>query len=220
MAEWRSAAFIRSFRTNLCSEQVKRIEKLYVDEFFLLSVRDGVDEPEGIFTFDVSGSQKTRYVIVLKDDGTFKCSCPDFKSHCQRHGVVCKHIVFLIVRVMKIFSLTFFEYNSLDDGAMDTVIQKTFELISGKVADLRNEMIHEYGKASQGPDFSMTSEALLALQDEDCPICFDALRAHACKTCPDCRKVVHTRCVTKWLAESTYKNCVYCRSTVWKNFKM
>ena len=104
MADWRSQQFKRECSTNLCIEQMKRINKLYIDEFFFLRAHETRSEVCW-FVYLVSGSTGTEYTVVLETDGGLRCDCPDYNTHCQKHNVVCKHIVFLLFRVLKETSL-------------------------------------------------------------------------------------------------------------------
>jgi hypothetical protein len=52
----------------------------------------------------------------------------------------------------------------------------------------------------------------------DCTICFDILYENqTIAQCPDCKNIFHNKCVEEWLKIN--KNCVLCRSNIWKDFK-
>lgn len=212
MADWRSPQFKRACSANLGIEQMKRVNKLYIDEFYLMRAHETVNQ--GRFVYCVSGSTGTEYTIVLEEDGTLRCDCPDFKTHCQKHDVVCKHIVFLLFRVLKETSLLFFSDNKFDETAIARVLQSSRPLIC-RATELKAEMQKDYAKASLGPDFSVNRQVD---PDDDCPICFDSLNRARCCQCPDCQNVLHIACVVKWLSTSHHKSCVYCRSSVWSRF--
>lgn len=79
-------------------EQVKRLRKLDSDRFFLLTAR--VDDQA--LHFDVSGSTGNVYHVVLsRSTHRFACDCPDASSHARRRGVECKHVLFIIYRVLR-----------------------------------------------------------------------------------------------------------------------
>lgn len=110
-------------------EQKKRFDKLQTDEFFFLDATreptreaeagagagtkgkakkakakkdEGVEKKEVLFRVNIVGSTKSIYEAMVHSDRTFFCSCPDGKTHAQRHGVVCKHICFLTQRVLRL----------------------------------------------------------------------------------------------------------------------
>lgn len=91
MVDWRSQEFKRSCSRKLTSQQMKRMDKLYIDEFYLMDAAASSD-PETVFVYSVSGSHGTPYTIQLKSGGSFRCDCLDSQTHCRKHGVVCKRI--------------------------------------------------------------------------------------------------------------------------------
>jgi hypothetical protein len=56
-------------------------------------------------------------------------------------------------------------------------------------------------------------------EDDECAICYDLLNINLeLLGCPTCKQSFHKKCFNKWLENSNYKNCVYCRSNVWKEY--
>lgn len=92
------------------AEQRKRFEKLHTDEFYLLQVSrepaaafpdDGAAK-QIMFRVGIVGSTKNVYEALLYTDRSFFCNCPDGKTHAKRHGVQCKHVCFLVQRVLRL----------------------------------------------------------------------------------------------------------------------
>lgn len=59
------------------------------------------------------------------------------------------------------------------------------------------------------------------IENVDCYICLDALKSlYNTVCCLNCKNLVHSDCVSKWLKSNKNKTCIYCRSICWKNFKI
>ena len=61
---------------------------------------------EDQINFDVSGSTSNIYQVKLMKSfewNNIYCNCPDSKKWANVHGVVCKHILFVIFKVLKLF---------------------------------------------------------------------------------------------------------------------
>ena len=54
-------------------------------------------------------------------------------------------------------------------------------------------------------------------EELECMICYDIMEKDNSVECPLCHNLVHKGCMEKWLANGK-KNCIYCRSDVWKDY--
>jgi len=83
-------------------KQHERFQKLFYENLYLLKITDTNHET----IFDVSGSTTNIYQVkIMKSfewNHTF-CNCPDSKKWANIHGVVCKHILFIVFKVLKLF---------------------------------------------------------------------------------------------------------------------
>ncbi len=61
------------------------------------------DKKKNIY-FLISGSSGTKYKVVIAHNGKISCSCPDFTHGAQVQECVCKHCLYVIFKVLKIFS--------------------------------------------------------------------------------------------------------------------
>lgn len=61
-------------------------------------------------------------------------------------------------------------------------------------------------------------------EDSMCAVCYmdyskeEMVNKDGLCKCPECSNVFHVGCMRIWMKESEYKNCVYCRSEVWRIF--
>ncbi len=221
--DWRSQTF-RSSQNRVCSQQAKRIDKLRTDPFFLISAGP-MTSHSALFSYDVSGSTRTRYVIHLKRDGRFTCSCPDHRSHCQTHDVVCKHVIFLLFRVLKVVAWEFFGANTLTDRLFQEVERRSQVLVTFRYPEIRelasriqNEQRELFTSDVSRQDIVYDFSVHKDVTDDDCPICYDSLSSKTCVGCPTCKNTLHKLCIEKWLQASRLQTCVCCRSPVWKHY--
>lgn len=126
-------------------EQRKRWDKLTTDSFYLL----GISTVDDKIKIDISGSTANVYTVTYYlDDAGFFCTCPDARSHAKRHNVVCKHVCFVLNRLLKFkvdfllkefFDTIFFEHNSEVHNMVVTKLQNIENNLFGETsADVVN----------------------------------------------------------------------------------
>lgn len=212
----------------ISEQQTNRLAKLHNEQFFLLEsyapeLQEQPDALKKIRIFKVSGSTRSVYTTSLYKSGKMFCDCPDMKSHAKRHGVVCKHICFIIRRVLK-YRLDAFFCNGcqFQREEIDT-INEDLQAVTGEAEEnegvVDDELVRLYQALKLGKDqFALVKE--LTAEDE-CPICylsFNATDTVRLCACPTCHNPIHRECVNKWLQHSPMKTCVYCRSPAWATF--
>lgn len=198
----------------ISDQQQKRIDKLVTDEFYLIGLNDKTDTYEDSEIL-MTGSTKNVYKINLSNNGSMVCNCPDSSSHAKKHGVVCKHICFIYLKICKSDDMTFFEKKKLTTLDISKLKLRT-EMVS-KTATAQ-KYYNKYMKQTKGDTELNFDEAVREIEDLDeleCPICFDGMKDDL-KFCPECSNPIHKKCVEKWLESNN--TCVYCRSDIWKNY--
>jgi hypothetical protein len=232
-AVWRQPAFIRLVGETVSDPQLSRFKKIYHEPFFVLSVRGASGASAA--TFKISGSTRTAYVVDIAANGTTRCSCMDAVMHCRNNDCVCKHVCFVLYRVLRLVRVDFFD---------DLVLApEEVGAIAGSVAmrraaggeefreptapamrpDQVDAMCHGDGRKRPRPQEAGTSAAhdFTAVRrppepNDECPVCYDALYARDdLRGCPSCGNGVHRACVVRWLENSPRATCVYCRSPAW-----
>lgn len=224
--DWRTPEF-RQQSQALRFEQKKRVDKLRTDQFYLMNA-EVMASHNALFYYDISGSTQTKYTVLLKSDGRFTCACPDHRNGCRKHNVVCKHVVFLLFRVLKLVSFEFFTDNALHPAFAEEVYNRSNILVGFRQAEIQNlrrdltteiaesESLTLHLTSTPAPKYDFSAKRV---SEEDCAICFDTLAVGDVSGCPTCNNSVHKNCISRWLQLSTKKTCVYCRSPVWKYYK-
>lgn len=164
--------------------QLDRLER--VDQPFYVLDAQPVD---GGVACRVSGSTGAPYRVALAD-GRFKCSCPDHALGARKHGVVCKHVCFLVWTV------------GGARGPECAEFFRTRRLGPAAAAALAQRLLVASAPPPQPRD-----------PDADCPVCFMPLPDGPVRTCRTCCNGVHVECFRRWQAHGgTRAGCVFCRA--------
>lgn len=211
--------------------QVRRLDKLHNEEFYLLSFTKDDTNTNKHGTFNIAGSTKNVYTITWYKnwykDVSFFCNCPDQKSYCQKLNCVCKHVCFIVCRIGKIFDSNFFNSRKLSDEQSLILDHKLghYEIDTDAVdTDLICKFSKLMNESNQTKKTFNNGREIL--EDDECPICYTELidtttngntkKKQILLACPTCKQWVHKKCMDRWL--QTNDTCVYCRSDVWKQF--
>lgn len=207
-------------------QQRQRFEKTGRETFYLLDRKQ--KDPEHL-EFHISGSTRNVYIVTiyLKHHNIF-CTCPDAKSWAKKYNCICKHALFLLYRVLKVFNTTehaFFRDLTFSEEDLAN-IQNSYGLLYAHLDDrvCNAELTARYKRIvetnSTKLDSTESTKPEMAKPftvDERCGICFSELEEterDQCVACPVCKNNVHQECNDRWIA-SGQKTCVYCRQIVW-----
>lgn len=215
--------------------QLTRFRKILHEPFFMLSLDAPGRTPGAAARFTVAGSQTQPYDVELLQDGRTTCTCADARMNCTRLRCVCKHVCFLLFRVLRLESpggffrrglkLTAEELEAVlaRRSAADGVDHRLELSNQGRSLD---EMTARLGRLRIGnglhhPPRSFAHVARPPEPDDECPVCYDMLLARlgggdALCGCPDCGRAVHVRCALRWMQQQ--RTCVYCRSPAWADW--
>lgn len=192
--------------------QEKRFDKLSTDRFYLLKHKIYDD----LLEFHISGSTKNVYkVMFYTNTGKVFCTCPDAKSWAVKCKCVCKHALFVLYRVLKVFvekDQPFFQTLVLTETELVDIFTATENLYKNLDAtvidrDLTSKFNYLENKPQEEHYFD---------PKDLCGVCFlDFIDEPEHKTCPKCHKASHNECIDKWI-NSGNKICVYCRQDVWE----
>lgn len=210
-------------------EQKKRWRKINTDGFYLLNIKTN----ENKILIDISGSTLNVYTVTFyMERGNFFCSCPDSKTHTKYKGVVCKHICFVLGRILKLtlpflvdnfFDILYFEKNNETSKNIITKLQLIEKNIFTEVSDdvINKEFIDAYQKNKNvelNKEKKSRYQSIKKITDDtECIICFDQMKMNdTLVECPTCHNLIHKICMENWFKNSR-KTCVYCR-TEWKDY--
>lgn len=140
-----------------------------------------------------------KFVLKVDLKGRMSCSCLDWRIRCRKMAIACKHIYYLLIRI-----LTYELFDYYDNTIQNMTLFQ--ELVKRRIR--LNEFDY---KLKQGDQFL----------DEQCPICFSDFKIedeNNLLKCPDCQNFVHRECMKVWLSNSRRRNCVLCKSESWVTF--
>ena len=151
--------------------------------------------------YDVMGSTGNVYNVTIKQKPL--CSCPDF----QTRRIRCKHIYFILIKVMKIYrhmeDIKKFTKSQLLD-LFKNIPKITTSLM---ITDEQKETYDKYKKIDKKQSIIIKQKPVTDI----CPICLDDLdnkeELDYCKY--SCGNNVHKQCINMWLKNK--KTCIYCR---------
>lgn len=225
MSLHRNHDFLREMKDSVSFAQYKRLIKIVQDEFYLLET-----ELEDL-SFKICGSTKNVYTIAFdKSEHTFKCNCPDMSSHCVAHNCLCKHIVFVLLRVLKYYDTDVYGSLKWNEEKMAPYFKK-LNANKGFLQDnlITNQELTEKYKSrvnidskKEKNDINDKFSSNSFNEDYECAICYDIMDIkddiEKFVGCPTCKQSFHKLCIKRWLENAVHKNCVYCRSGIWSEY--
>lgn len=207
-------------------DQVKRLQKILPDNYdyakvYLQGYTANTDIKKtnligtikilGQYNFQKKEREAYEIKVLQNEPNTFWCSCIDHKLNSTKKKTVCKHIAFIVCKVMKVLELYFFESKKLSDEHLQILLAKfsdKSELWQNKdlVRDIKEITLDTFKKF---PD----------LIDDVCTFCYDQM-SDADKPislcCPMCNHCFHSECMDIWL--ENYSKCTVCSSEFWKHY--
>ena len=154
--------------------------------------------------FVVSGSTGNVYNVTICDNPA--CTCPDYTTRYNR----CKHIYFVLIRVMKC-------KNEDKETYTRTELINMFNNIPEIVIDPAYQKLYDQMKKQDGGEEIIVAQKAT---DDLCPVCLDDLEngeeVDFCKY--SCGKPVHKICYDMWVRKKE-KTCIYCRRA-WEKKKV
>jgi hypothetical protein len=211
-------------------KQNERFQKIFYENLYLLKIHNNNHD----FVFKVSGSTSNVYTVRINKSFEWNnifCDCPDSKKWANIHGVVCKHCIFIIFKVLKLFTFKnqlsiisvcekgeeFLQKRKLNKDYIE-VINIFLELFKFEDNDfIRSDYVEKYNQLKT--EEYTTESKQLEMRDggvTHCIICFDdfdkelILSKEVNSQCLVCKNIFHNECVAKWFLHN--KSCPYCRS--------
>ena len=144
--------------------------------------------------------------------GSFWCTCADHKFNSSKKNIVCKHICFIVCKVLKILQPYYFETKTLTPEHLEQLLNK-FNVDSDmwkdkKIARTSNKITMQDFKNFPKPIVDTCSFCYDEMTDADIPI--------SC-ACPLCKHCFHEECMGVWL--ETQSKCSFCSNEFWKYYK-
>lgn len=201
-------------------EQKFRHAKIFYEEFYLLNLAKEYSRS----VFSICGSTSNVYKICLYDQSRkLFCNCPDAKSHARKKNVYCKHVCFVLFKILKnsinLNDTDIFNTHQLSLEEYNNCISKINILnLSHENDFVDKDLIQKY-ELVKNLDPKQKFEVTKTIKDEDlCPICFDEFindKTIEKLQCPTCNNIFHKPCIEKWIRTKRDNSCPYCRGNVW-----
>ena len=175
----------------------QRIERCYTDNIYLIESVPPDSEDDTERTYVIMGHSGHVYNVTMSHRP--KCTCPDFYLRGNR----CKHIYFVLIRIMNIDNVTDKYYSDDDLTDMFRNIPPIAQNLMYKGSDV---------EINEGKEVEQKFE-----EGDICPICLDPLEngkeLDFCRY--SCGKTIHSKCFSMWV-KSKGSICVFCRAQ-WYN---
>jgi hypothetical protein len=165
-------------------------------------------------TYNAKKQEREVYSIKIykkSEKGTFWCSCPDHKFNSSKKNTVCKHICFIVCKILKYLNVDFFTNKTLSEEQINTLIKK---LTSTDLAEIDKSLINKITKITKELFMNFTKQLD---EGDDCPICFESIQQKIKLACPACHNYIHEECALVCL--ETRDTCLFCMNDIWKNYK-
>lgn len=171
----------------------QRIERCYTDNIYLIESVPPDPEEDTERKFVIMGHSGHVYNVTITNRP--KCTCPDFYLRHNR----CKHIYFVLIRIMNIDNVTDRYYSDDDLTDMFSNIPPVAQNLIYKGDEIEN---------NEGKEVEQKFE-----KGDICPICLDPLEngkeLDFCRY--SCGKTIHSKCFSMWV-KSKGSICVFCRA--------
>ncbi|KAI8347640.1 hypothetical protein BD560DRAFT_410884 [Blakeslea trispora] len=201
---------------NLSKEMQGRVLRAMKQRMFVLSRKKHETDPS-IEIFDVAGSVGNMYNVTIGNK--IGCTCMDYNIK----RTYCKHILMVLIKVYRL---------PLDDPMLKSLTtsraQRLAIMQSEATADpsvfVPEEIQKKVMNIMYHQDTSSDSQAQRRpLDNNDCPICFEAFEENnidGIDFCRVCGNNIHKECFQMWAASKGRQvTCVYCRSNWYANSK-
>jgi len=187
-----------------------RKQRGLTQKLFLIETLPIIDNNILIREYSVMGLTGNVYKVSIKN--VCECTCPDFQVRHQK----CKHIYFILMRVMQIATTHSDTHQFTDDDLklMFTMIPPITDTLCIDPITRKKYDVHRISHSGIASDKSL---AVMKGKDDLCPVCLDDIvngeEFDYCKT--SCGRCIHTQCFKMWSMQNG-KFCVFCRGA-WAN---
>ena len=167
----------------------------------------------GQYNFKKGEREAYEIKILQNEPTTFWCSCIDHKLNSAKKHTVCKHIAFVVCKVMKVFELSFFDTKKLSIEQLQLLLAK----FSDKSELWKNkDLVRDIKEITLD-----TFKNFLVPIDDVCTFCYDQMTDDdkpVALCCPMCNHCFHSECMDIWL--ENYSKCTVCSSEFWKHYSI
>ena len=174
----------------------RRIERCYTDNIYLIECIPPEEEYLLERSYLIMGNSGRMYQVTISNSPS--CTCPDYTNRLNR----CKHIYFVLMRIMNISNYSEEEYS-------DEELEKMFL----NIPPVAKNLMYQGEKPVEEKEVNQKFE-----KGDICPICLDSLEngkeLDYCKY--SCGQTIHKKCFSMW-EKSKGGICVFCRAKWYSN---
>jgi hypothetical protein len=212
---------LRRYRATMTVGIYDRIERALNQRLYLLAITKSSNESFSR-EYKVLGQTANVYTVVISHLPS--CTCPDYAK-----GHLCKHIIFVLHRVLKVSRHSPLIYQqALLTSELNEIFTKA-DVQTNDSSILAEQPIRDAYQAKTGdPDVILTVttiEQKPITNDDECPICFESMineKTNILFCSTSCGNNMHKNCFDKWrqakLSMSEPVTCPFCR-VEWKTNK-
>jgi hypothetical protein len=175
----------------------ERIQRCYTNNIYLIEAVPPNSENDTERAYVIMGHSGHVYNVTITNYPS--CTCPDYYLRGNR----CKHIYFVLMRIMNIT-------NATDDSFSD---EELIEMYRNIPPITQNLMYKGEAVEVEGKEVDQKFDA-----GDICPICLDPLEngqeLDFCRF--SCGKTIHKKCFSMW-EKSKGSICVFCRAKWYSN---
>lgn len=210
---------LRRFRTSMSIAIYDRIERALTQRLYLLAMTKSSNEHLQR-EYKVLGQTANVYTVIISHLPS--CTCPDYAK-----GYLCKHIIFVLHRVLKVPRNSSLLYQqALVTNELNEIFSKADEQNNDVSIYAEDSIRQAYRVKTGDPNVILPTKIIeqkSITDDDECPICYEKLLDEQnnilfCST--SCGNNLHKNCFEKWRRAKASLNesitCPFCR-VQWKN---
>ncbi|KAJ3851599.1 hypothetical protein EV368DRAFT_42771 [Lentinula lateritia] len=173
--------------------------------------------------FTIQGSTGNVYTVTI--DNVPHCNCPDHQK-----GHHCKHLLFILVKVLQIpQSSNYWYQKALLSDELTEIFSAAPPPPQLRGSFIANQTVVGAWREATGRapvnNTTLDDPRRIPVSEDDCPICYDKMNTDELdlkglqkilEWCNECHNAVHKECWTQWMttkqSQAQSLTCVYCRS--------
>lgn len=215
---------LRRYRPYMTNAIHDRIDRALHQRLYLLAINKSPNESISR-EYKVLGQTANVYTVVISHIPS--CTCPDYDN-----GNLCKHIIFILHRVLKVSRRSPLIYQQ---ALLTSELNEIFAKADAQNNDLsilaEQPILDAFRARTDNPDVMVTTKVRTTIEqkpihdDDECPICFESMINETknilfCST--SCGNNIHKNCFDKWrqakLSMNESVTCPFCRIE-WKTIE-
>jgi len=199
---------------NIKKYQLDRIIKSCYQPIYILDIKYFEND---IIEVIVSGSTLNLYILQISTTNII-CNCNETKFNTEIN-IFCKHICFLICCLSKIYNELIFTNKKISNKELEFIKDKIKSINVNSDTEVTSKYLFEKFKNINNKQNDTLFKPVKEINhEEDCSICLKNFENKKIVSCPNCENIIHEECMNEWINKNC--TCIFCRSDIWKKFKI